>query len=77
MNKEKIVIIVFTILGVVIVVDTFLFWANISEGQANLTLGYCLGFIFVSSQYPTITKSKYVMIPFYILVAQMIYSFLF
>ena len=77
MNKEKITIIIFAILGTVIVIDTFLFWANIGTEQPNLALGYCIGFIFASSQYPTITKNKYVMIPFYILVGQLIYSLLF
>ena len=77
MNKEKITIIIFAILGTVIVIDTFLFWANIGTEQPNLVLGYCIGFIFASSQYPTITKNKYVMIPFYILVGQLIYSLLF
>ena len=76
MNKEKIAIIIFAILGTFIVIDTFLFWANIGTEQPNLTLGYCIGFIFASTQYPIITKNKYVMIPFYILIGQMTYSFL-
>ena len=75
-KKVKIAIVIFTLLGIVIIIDTFLFWANISEEQDNLTLGYCIGFILVSSQYPEITKSKFVMIPFYILVLQMLYSIL-
>ena len=77
MNNEKIAIIIFTTLGIIIVIDTFLFWAKIGEPQENLTLAYCIGFILVSSQYQSITKSKFVMIPFYILVAQMVCSFLF
>ena len=74
MNKEKIAIILFSILGIVIVIDTFFAWANIGSEQNNLTLGYCIGFIIVSTQYPTMTKNKYVMIPFYILVGQMLFS---
>ena len=74
MNKEKIAIILFSILGIVIVIDTFFAWANIGSEQKNLTLGYCIGFIIVSTQYPSMTKNKYVMIPFYILVGQMLFS---
>ena len=74
MNKEKIAIIIFSILGIVIVIDTFFSWANIGSEQNNLTLGYCIGFIIVSNQYPAMTKNKYVMIPFYILVGQMLFS---
>ena len=74
MNKEKIAIILFSILGIVIVIDTFFSWANIGSEQKNLTLGYCIGFIIVSTQYPPMTKNKYVMIPFYILVGQMLFS---
>ena len=74
MNKEKIAIILFSILGIVIVIDSFFAWANIGTQQKNLTLGYCIGFIFASSTYPHLTKNKYVMIPFYILVGQMLFS---
>ena len=74
MNKEKIANILFSILGIVIVIDTFFAWANIGSEQNNLTLGYCIGFVIVSSQYPAMTKNKYVMIPFYILVGQMLFS---
>ena len=59
------------------VIDTFFAWANIGSEQKNLTLGYCIGFIIVSTQYPPMTKNKYVMIPFYILVGQMLFSILF
>ena len=38
MNKEKIAIILFSILGIVIVIDTFFAWANIGSEQNNLTL---------------------------------------
>ena len=74
MNKEKIAIILFSILGLVIVIDTFFSWANIGSEQNNLTLGYCIGFVIVSTQYPAILKNKYVIIPFYILVGQMLFS---
>ena len=74
MNKEKIAIILFSILGLVIVLDTFFSWANIGSEQNNLTLGYCIGFVIVSTQYPAILKNKYVIIPFYILVGQMLFS---
>jgi len=74
MNKEKIAIILFSILGIVIVIDTFFAWANIGSENNNLTLGYCVGFIIATTQYPSISKNKYVMIPFYILVGQMLFS---
>ena len=74
MNNEKIAIILFSVLGSIIVVDTFFFWVNIGTQQNNVTLGYCIGFIFVSSAYPSLTKNKYVMIPFYILIGQMLFS---
>tara|TARA_B100001094_G_scaffold231487_1_gene226311 strand:+ start:1139 stop:1390 length:252 start_codon:yes stop_codon:yes gene_type:complete len=73
-NKEKITVILFSILGIVIAVDTFLAWCNIGSEQNNLTLGYCIGFIIASTQYPAILKNKYVMIPFCILVGQMLFS---
>ena len=75
--RIKISIVIFSILGIVIAIDGFLqIVYNIGTKQDSLILGYCIGFVLVSSKFPLIVKSKFVMIPFYILVSQMLYSFI-
>ena len=72
---EKIASVALCIVGIVSVVDTFLYqFLNIGEQQKGLSLGYCIAFILVSSKFPLILKKKYITIPLYLMVAQMLYS---
>ena len=76
MNKnEKISSIILCITGVVIVVDTVLEqFFNIGTKQNNLVIGYCIGFMILSVKFPIIIKNKYVIIPIYLMILQMLYS---
>jgi len=75
MEKEKISSIILTILGIVIVIDTFLEqFFNIGTKQNSLVLGYCIAFVLLSIKFPNILKKKAVIVPMYIMVAQMVYS---
>ena len=72
---EKIVGYLLCLVGIVIVIDTFLYqFFNIGTNQKNLTLCYCIAFIFSGYSYPKIYKSKYVMIPLYLMIIQLCYS---
>ena len=74
-KTEKIASIILCILGVVIVVDGILAqFFNIGVEQKGLTLGYCIAFVLLSVKYNNILKKKYVVVPMYIMVGQMIYS---
>jgi len=75
MEKEKISSIILTILGIVIVIDTFLEqFFNIGTKQNSLVLGYCIAFVLLSIKFPNILKKKAVIFPMYIMVVQMVYS---
>jgi len=75
MKKEKISSIILTILGVIIVIDTILEqFFNIGTKQNSLVLGYCIAFVLLSIKFPNILKKKAVIVPMYIMVAQMVYS---
>ena len=78
MDKDK--VIKFTsyclcIVGVACVIDTFLVqFFNIGSYSKELSLGYCIGFIILTTKYPEIIKKKYVIIPLYLMVVQLFYS---
>ena len=77
MTNEKLTSLILSILGTVIIVDTFLVQTfNIGTKQESLTIGYCIAFVLFSIKFPKITKKKTVLIPLYILIAQMLYSFI-
>jgi len=75
-NKiEKIGSAILCILGIISVVDTFLYqFMSIGQEQKNLSLGYCVAFILLSVRFPGILKKKYVVIPLYLMIIQMFYS---
>ena len=75
-NKiERIGSAVLCVVGIVSVVDTFLYqFLAIGEEQKNLSLGYCVAFILMSAKFPGILKKKYVVIPLYAMILQTFYS---
>ena len=75
-NKiEKIGSAILCIVGIVSVVDTFLYqFLSIGEAQKNLSLGYCVAFILLSVKFPAILKKKHVIIPLYLMILQTFYS---
>ena len=75
MEKEKLSSVILSILGTVIVIDTILEqFFNMGVKQDSLVIGYCIAFIFLSIKFPNILKRKFVIIPMYIMVIQMLYS---
>ena len=75
LEKEKIFALILTILGFVIVVDTTLEqFFSIGTKQDSFVLGYCSAFVLFSIKFPNLLKKKPVIIPMYIMVAQMLYS---
>ena len=72
---ERIGSAVLCVVGIVSVVDTFLYqFLAIGEEQKNLSLGYCVAFILMSAKFPGILKKKYVIIPLYVMILQTFYS---
>ncbi len=75
MEKEKISFLVLSILGIVIVIDGILEqFFNIGVKQDNLVIGYCIAFVLISTKFPNILKRKFVIIPMYAMILQMLYS---
>ena len=75
MEKEKLSSVILSILGTVIVIDTILEqFFSIGIKQDSLVLGYCIGFVLLSTKFPNILNKKFVIIPLYIMIIQMIYS---
>ena len=75
MEKEKLSSVILSILGTVIVIDTILEqFFNIGVKQNSLVIGYCIAFVLLSIKFPNILKRKFVIIPMYIMVIQMLYS---
>ena len=75
MEKDKLASLILSILGTVLVVDAFLEqFFSIGVKQDSLVLGYCIAFVLLSVKFPNILRRKPVIIPMYIMVAQMIYS---
>ena len=63
------------LLGIVIIIDTFL--ANqfdIGTYQKGLVLSYCIGFVLINTKFPSISKKKYVVYPLFLMIAQTIFS---
>ena len=74
-KNEKISSIILSVLGFIIVIDTILEqFFNIGTKQNSLVTGYCVAFILLSLKFPNILKNKYVIIPLYIMIIQMIIS---
>ena len=74
-KTEKIASIVLCVVSIVLIVDGILAqFFNIGVEQKGLTLGYCIAFVLLSVKYNNILKKKYVVVPMYIMVGQMIYS---
>jgi len=75
MKKEKLSSIILGILGIILVIDTILEqFFSIGIKQDSLVLGYCIGFVLLSTKFPNILNKKFVIIPLYIMIIQMIYS---
>ena len=74
-NIEKISSIFLSIVGTVLVVDTFLsqFFA-IGAIQNTLVVSYCIAFVLCSVKYPSLQKNKYVVFPLYVMIIQTFYS---
>jgi len=74
-KEEKIVSLILSLVGIVLVVDVFLeIFFNIGTKQNYLTVGYCIAFILLSIKSPKIIKKKYVIFPLYLMIFQTIYS---
>ena len=74
-KNEKISSIILSVIGFIIVIDTILAqFFNIGTKQNSLVTGYCVAFILLSLKFPNILKNKYVVIPLYIMIIQMIFS---
>ena len=74
-KTEKIASIVLCVVSIVLIVDGILAqFFNIGVEQKGLVLGYCIAFVLLSVKYNNILKKKYVVVPMYIMVGQMIYS---
>ena len=72
---EKLGIYFLSISGIFIVFDAVLKqFLDIAVIQDSFVLGYCILFVIVSMKYPSITEKKFVIIPIYLMIIQMIYS---
>ena len=74
-NNTRLASFVLSFVGIIIVIDTALQqFFNIGTEQKNLTIVYCIVFILLSIMLPKLLNKKYVIIPLYIMILQMIYS---
>ena len=74
-KTEKIVSIILCIVGIVIVIDGILAqFLNVGLQQNYLVMVYCIAFVLLTSKYKNLLKKQYVVVPLYIMIAQMIYS---
>ena len=72
---EKISTVILSIVGIVIIVDVFLEqFFNIGTKQNSLTIMYCISFVLLTTQFKSMIKNKFVMIPLYIMIIQTSYS---
>ena len=77
MEKEKISIIILTIVGIVVSVDIFLeIFFSIGVKQNILAIGYFCSFLLLSEHFKNINKNKFVMIPFYMAVVLQLMLFI-
>ena len=69
-NGEKISTAILVILGFVLLVFSFLeLFSSVETNQNNLiSMGYFGSFLILSSQFKSISKNKFVIIPFYLVV---------
>ena len=73
---EKISNVVLVILGIVLSVDLFLvLFFSIGTKQSILIIGYFVSFVLLSTKFKSISKNKFVIIPFYTVVVLQIISF--
>ena len=74
-NNTKLASFILSFVGIIIVIDTALQqFFKIGTEQKNLTIVYCIVFILLSIMLPKLLNKKYVIIPLYIMILQMIYS---
>ena len=74
-NNTRLASLILSFVGIIIVIDTALQqFFNIGTEQKNLTIVYCIVFILLSIMLPKLLNKKYVIIPLYIMILQMIYS---
>lgn len=78
MNKvEKISTMILLILGVVLFVDLFLeLFFSAGTKQNSLIIGYFISFVLLNNKFKSISKNKFVMIPFYMVVVLHVISFI-
>ena len=73
---EKISNVILVILGIVLSVDLFLeLFFSIGTKQSTLIIGYFVSFMLLSKKFKSISKNKFVIIPFYTVVVLQIISF--
>jgi len=74
-NNTRLASLILSFMGIVIVIDTALQqFFKIGTEQKNLTIVYSIVFILLSIMLPKLLNNKYVIIPLYIMILQMIYS---
>ena len=74
-NNTRLASFILSFVGIIIVIDTALQqFFKIGTEQKNLTTVYCIVFILLSIMLPKLLNKKYVVIPLYIMILQMIYS---
>ena len=74
-KTERVSSIILCIVGIVIVVDGILAqFFNVGIQQNYLVMGYSIAFVLLTSKYKNLLKKQYVVVPLYIMIAQMIYS---
>ena len=63
------------IFGIELIVDVFLEqFFNIGTKQNSLTIMYSISFVLLTTQFKSMIKNKFVMIPLYIMIIQTSYS---
>ena len=74
-NNTRLASLILSFVGIIIVINTALQqFFKIGTEQKNITIVYCIVFILLSIMLPKLLNKKYVIIPLYIMILQMIYS---
>ena len=75
-NNRDIAAFMLSGVGIIIVINTVLQqFFNIGVAQKVFTILYCVAFILLTIKYKNLLNNKYVIIPLYVMVLQMVYSF--
>jgi len=75
-NNANIAAFILSVIGIIIVINTALQqFFNIGVEQKVLTIFYCVTFILLTIKYKNLLNKKYVTMPLYVMVLQMVYSF--